>query len=69
MTQKKISYKPKTRNDISNPFYKLSHNSLLKLGCVEVFNGKFEIQKLSNGRIKVEKHNENKILDDHTKMV
>lgn len=60
MTQKKISYNPKTRNDISNPFNKLSHDSLLKLGCVELFNGKFDVQKLSNGRIKVEKKIKNK---------
>lgn len=60
MTQKKISYNPKTRNDFSNPFNKLSYDGLLKLGCVELFNGKFEVKKLSNGRIKVVKRIKNK---------
>lgn len=55
MTQKKISYNPKSRNDISNPFNKFSHESLLKLGRIELFNGTFKVQKLSNGRIKVNK--------------
>lgn len=53
MTAKKITYNPRTRNDISNPFNKFSHKSLLKLGCIGIFNEKFIIETLSNGRIKV----------------
>lgn len=63
MTSKKITYNPKTRNDISNPYNKFSHEDLLKLGCVDMFNGKFIIETLPSGRIKVikkEKNSKNK---------
>lgn len=53
MASKKITYNSKTRNDISNPFNKYSHQELLNLANVEFFNDNYEIQHLSNGRIKV----------------
>ena len=53
MALKKITYNLKTRNDISNPFNKYSHQELLKLANVQNFNGSYEIQKLNNGRINV----------------
>ncbi len=59
MSFKKITYNPKSRNDISNPYNKLSHDDLLRLGKVTLFNGNFIIQKLKNGRIKVLKGKDN----------
>ncbi len=53
MNPKKITYNAKTRNDISNPFNKYSHQDLLKRANVKNFNGSFSIQQLENGRIKV----------------
>ncbi len=53
MASKKVTYKSKTRNDISNPFNKYSHQELLKIANVELFNGLYEIEHLNNGRIKV----------------
>jgi len=53
MVSKKVTYKSMTRNDISNPFNKYSHQELLKLANVELFNGRYEIEQLYNGRIKV----------------
>ena len=52
MNQKKITYNPLTRNDISNKFNKISHQDLLKLANIELFNGIYEIEHLANGRIK-----------------
>jgi len=48
---KKITYRPKTRNDISNNYNNIPHNELLKLANVQVYNGIYEIEKLPNGRI------------------
>lgn len=53
MASKKVTYKSKTRNDISNPFNKYSHQELLKIANVELFNGRYEIEHLNNGRIRV----------------
>ncbi|MDV3460262.1 hypothetical protein CMT57_08150 [Elizabethkingia anophelis] len=53
MSLKKITYNSKTRNDISNPYHKFSHQDLLRLANISTFNGNFEIEKLHNGRIKV----------------
>lgn len=55
MLSKKVTYKSKTRNDISNPFNKHSHEELLRLADVQDFKGSFDVQQLKNGRIKVKK--------------
>lgn len=60
MPGKKLTYNPKTRNDISNPYNKFSHEHLLKLGCVDMFNGKYVIETLSNGKIKIHKKEKGK---------
>lgn len=54
MPSKKITYHPKTRKDLSNPFGQYSHTELLKLVNAHNFDGAFEIKSLKNGRIKVE---------------
>lgn len=51
MPHKKIKYNPKTRNDISNPYNKYSHEELLRLANIQKFNGSYEIKQLDNGRI------------------
>lgn len=53
MASKKVTYHSKTRNDISNPYNNYSHQELLKIANVKVFNGRYEIEQLQNGRIKV----------------
>lgn len=45
------TYRPKNREDNSNPFRKTSHNQLLNKADVHIFKGKIDIQTLENGRI------------------
>lgn len=48
----KAKYNLKTREDISNPFHGMSHDSLLKAAGVRVLKaGEFTVEKLQNGRI------------------
>ncbi|MND90724.1 hypothetical protein D3C87_32360 [compost metagenome] len=57
----KITYNPKTRKDISNPFHNISHNELLKIANVQTFKeGTVSIERLPNGRIAVHGHVKNK---------
>lgn len=44
-------YKPKTREDISNPHWRISHTELLKMAKVKTSNGEFQIKSYENGRI------------------
>jgi hypothetical protein len=48
------TYRPKTREDNSNPFRSASHNDLLKRSDVHIYKGNVNIQTLKNGRIIVE---------------
>lgn len=57
MTPKKITYNPKTRKSISNPYSDVPYDKLLKQANITTFNGNFEIEQLPNGRIKVHKKN------------
>lgn len=41
----------KTRQYLSNPFYGISHTTLLELANVKCFNDNYTIENLPNGRI------------------
>jgi len=46
-------YQPKTKEDISNPYNKFSHDELLELANVEKFENRYNVVTLENGRILV----------------
>jgi len=48
--KKNIKYKPKSRNQISNQYYGISHEKLLRKANVKLFEGRFRIITLENGR-------------------
>lgn len=51
MKKKSSTYKPKHREELSNPYRNSSHGDLLHKSNVELFNGNFEVNTLRNGRI------------------
>ena len=54
MKQSTSTYNPKSRKDISNPYWETPHSELLKKAQVKKFNGDYHIKTLANGRIIVE---------------
>ena len=51
MKKKSSIYKPKHREELSNPHRNSSHGELLHKSNVKLFNGNFEVKSLKNGRI------------------
>lgn len=51
MKKKSSTYKPKHREELSNPQRNSSHAELLHKSNVKLFNGNFEVKSLKNGRI------------------
>jgi len=51
MKQKNSTYRPKSREELSNPHRNSSHSELLNKSNVKLYNGNFEIKSLKNGRI------------------
>lgn len=51
MGTKNSTYKPKSREELSNPYRNSSHVELLNKSNVKLYNGNFEVKSLKNGRI------------------
>jgi hypothetical protein len=49
--KKNSTYKPKGREELSNPHRNCSHDNLLNKSKVKSYNGNFEVKTLNNGRI------------------
>ena len=60
MKKSNSTYKPVNREDLSNPYNKISHNELLQKANIQIYNGNYQIKHLPNGKIVVQPHNTKK---------
>jgi hypothetical protein len=53
MRTNKPTYNQRSRKDISNPFHKEDHKSLLTQANIDTFPNGYSVKKLANGKIQV----------------